>query len=102
MLNFKTPAELTELLAPFVGVRLAHKRDDNGHIIPRSQFVDIAYPGARRIDADIREISEKGISSYFLSGCRLIAWSDISEIVIRNEAGGQVTYRVAGDFEVAA
>lgn len=101
MPHIATPAELAPILAPFVNARLQPaQHGPDGWPIKRDA-VDIHYAGARRINADIRDITAEGITSFFYSGCELIRWEDISRIVVRGE-GCSVAFEVAGPVRRAA
>lgn len=82
-----TITELTELLAPFVGVRIKPARDERGNILDRLERVDIRGGGANRVDADVRSVGPDGIEVFFYNRCELIAWPKVAGITIRNTDG---------------
>lgn len=99
-----TACQLASLLTPFIGARPHLARNAAGSVTPRDTFADIAVPGVRFVDADIRAADGHGIEVVTLGGATAIqlAWSEISEVVIRNENGGTATYRPVAEMAVAA
>lgn len=102
-----TPAELREILAPFVGVRLTHKRDPKtGYVLPREQVVDILCD-SNKVDADIRSVTGEGIEVFFYSGCEFVPWSAVRQVTVRAiDARGftlaSTVYRVVEPVSAAA
>lgn len=101
-----TPSELRDILAPFVGTRLNHKRDADNYVIPRTHALDILCD-SNKVDADVRALTDEGVEVFFYAGCDLVRWSDIREVTVRSvDARGETLaarrYRVVHAMKVAA
>lgn len=91
-----TPAidsELREIVAPFVNARLDRKRDANGYVVDRTEFVDIAWGVVLAMDASIREVNDEGVGYLFDDRVQFVPWAEVREIVVRREGREIVAYR---------
>jgi len=77
-------SDLIKIVRPFVGAKLNPTLDKDGRIMPRNVAIDILCEWGQRMDADVREVSESGITSFFYSGCDVFFWHQIEAITIRS------------------
>lgn len=86
-----TTAEIAELIRPFTNARLNRLRDVNGYMVPRLTGVDILHL-SHSLDADVRGVTDEGVSIFFYSGYQLIPWADITAIrVFAMDGNGHLT-----------
>ena len=78
-----TREQAEAIVVPFVGAKINRKRDANGYAMPNRAAIDIRYVGATRIDADVRDVSPEGITTFFYSGADFIPWDDVLSLTIR-------------------
>lgn len=74
--TFCTRDELIEKVRPFVNAKL-HKQP-----IAETTRIDIRTWGTCKVDASVRAVGPEGIEVFFYSGCDLIPWDNVREIII--------------------
>jgi hypothetical protein len=75
--------ELAELIRPFVRARFNRVPDpasQYGGFLPRTAAIDIHETGATRFDADIRDVTDEGVSVFFSHRCELVPWLAIRSV----------------------
>lgn len=82
--QYVTREYLIEALTPLIGQKLDVAKRTQRHLT-----ANIARPGQRRYDADIRAITDEGIRDYFLDRIETLRWEDIREVqfVLRDGMG---------------
>lgn len=86
-----TTAELIEVLAPFVGVRLSRG--------PRASGVHVRCDGLRRLDADVREVTAEGVTFYFDGRGEFEPWSDVVDVTVFVVEGEHRLWREVAAYE---
>jgi hypothetical protein len=86
---------LRKVLAPFVGYRL--------EIGPKTRAVDILHSCGMALRADVRSVTEQGVSVFFYDHLETIAWADILEVTVSAlDAKGNRTSSVTYDHALPA
>lgn len=78
-------AELIGIIRPFVNAKLNRQRDPNsqyGAYLPRTAAIDISDGITRRIDADVRAVTDEGVQVFFYGRFETIPWDAIRTVTV--------------------
>jgi hypothetical protein len=87
--------ELAGLIRPFVGQMLNRQRDPaskHGALLPITSAIDLYTLGVGRMRADVRDVSDDGVTIQWDGRAELIRWDDLLRVTVSSlDADGNRT-----------
>lgn len=104
-----TQYELADLIRPFVRAKVDRKPDPDakyGGYLPLTAAIDILHR-TNSYDADVRAVTDEGVSVFFYDRCELIPWGKIRRVTVagideRGNRLSEIVFEPVAERELAA